>query len=160
MHATLWLHPAEIGWALGNVNSDYWQIFGVKVRGVLLDLILTGPYNAVCAGIFNGKTVFNRFLSNSWSNLYATFLLSACLILVIFDLVWPKNASFFKRIFFCLRENLAGIDQHHQGHIWTKNSRWLTPITSYSYTQIKKIYLENPDKIFLSGFLRPLEIFS
>ena len=67
-----------------------------------------------------------------------------------------KMLRFFKRKFVCLRENLAGIDQHHQGHIWTKNSRWLTPITSYSYTQIKKIYLENPDKIFLSGFLREI----
>ena len=70
---------------------------------------------------------------------------------------WPILA---KMCFVFLRENFfvsgkilkpARIDQ---GHIWTKNSRWLTPITSYSYTQIKKIYLENPDKIFLSGFLR------
>ena len=36
-----------------------WQIFGVRVRGVLLDLTLTGPYTVVCAGNFNGKTDFN-----------------------------------------------------------------------------------------------------
>ena len=40
-----------VGWALGNANINYWQIFGVRVQGVLLDLSLTGPYTAVCAGI-------------------------------------------------------------------------------------------------------------
>ena len=38
------LHPAEIVWALGNANNNFWQIFGVRVLGVLLDLSLTGPY--------------------------------------------------------------------------------------------------------------------
>ena len=42
----------EIGWALGNANSNYWQIFGVRVQEVLLDFSLTGPYTAICTGIF------------------------------------------------------------------------------------------------------------
>ena len=50
MRSTLCLHPAEIGCALGNANSNYWQIFGVRLQGVSSDLSLTGP--AVCAGIF------------------------------------------------------------------------------------------------------------
>ena len=40
-----------VGWALGNANSNYWQIFCVRAQEVLLDLSLTGPYTAVCAGI-------------------------------------------------------------------------------------------------------------
>ena len=49
VRSTLWLHPA-IGCALGNANSHYWHIFGVRLQRVSWDLSLTGP--AVCAGIF------------------------------------------------------------------------------------------------------------
>ena len=99
-----------------------WQALTLQFAQAFLDLD------------FNGKTVFNRLLDNGWSNLYATLALSALHILVIFGLFWPKCASFFKREFFVWGKILksAGIDQHHQGLIWTKNPRWLTPITSNS----------------------------
>ena len=49
-----------------------------------------------------------------------------------FGLFLPKCASFFKRELFSFDRKLlklAGIDQHRQGRLWTKNSHWLTPIT-------------------------------
>ena len=97
----------------------------------------------------------NSFQQITWQRLVQSLGNFCIKGIAHFGHFWPILA---KMCFTVLRENFfvsgkilkpARIDQ---GHIWTKNSRWLTPITSYSYTQIKKIYLENPDKIFLSGF--------
>ena len=108
VRSTLCLHLAEIGCALGNANSNYWQIFGVRLQGVSSDLSLTGP--AVCAGIFRlsismGKQFSTDYLKRLVQSLCNFFIKR----IAHFGHFWPILAQicivFLERIF-CMMENL------------------------------------------------------
>ena len=68
-------------WAMQIIIIDKQQTFGVKSSGRVIGLEFDRPLHCSLRRHFeivnfNGKTVSNRLLDNSWSNLYATFILS------------------------------------------------------------------------------------
>ena len=80
----------------------------------------------------------NSFQQITWQWLVQSLCNFGIKHIAHFGHFWPILA---KMCFVLFRENFfvwgkilkpAEIDQHHQGHIWTKNSQWLTPITSNS----------------------------
>ena len=174
MHSSLCLHPAKISWALGNANSNIDKHLVSEFR----EFYWTWVWRALTLQFAKESLDCQFQWENSFQQITRLRLVQSLCNFCIKRIAhlghfWPKCASFFKKEFFRLRENLetcrdwsAPPEAHLNQKITlahTNNLKFINPDKKRIIwkTQIKYFYLgfkrniskcfKNPDEKNLSG---------